>query len=1172
MTPMLTVDARIDSFTQKTRSWPHPDDFRATPSSLAEAGFYWKPFSASPDNVVCFLCGKSLDDWTKDDDPFEEHLSHSRNCSWAIVKTIYPVEDGLPFHWDDEDSLPKGEKMTKARLQTFGKWWPHERTKGWFGTTKRMANAGFIYAPTDDSDDNVQCPYCETALDGWEIQDNPVHEHQRRRPNCPFFATRASAPTKASAAKVAKQKRKATDTASEDAQSVKDQVQGSETEKSEVKKTTKTSRSQKSTSASEIASNRSSSATNVIYTERTVDFDLPDSNETTFKAGSTRQSADSNKELSRTQSVRVKVEKDEQPASSILSKKSSKSSKSSKSTSSAKSASIAESTSSTMDAESVKSTGTVKNTRSTKSKTSTSSSSSTTTIPRPSTKSTRSERKRNQPADNDAVDSSLVDETRFSYLKTPRKQQDIAIILKKRRKLEGQEEGAHQEMWGQMSGVESEENDDPAGSGGDFDTMQEQATAESLETDASGVTEKSLSTTSVSTQATKTKRGRAKKIEPKDEGEGYVGPSTKAKKKAPSTKATKRTARSTSTSSAKKRATKPLIEIFEQPDVDDTVELEAASVDMHKTETDKNGAGSNQQDILAEAPTLPIPTETVTLPEAGDTQGALQDIPQDVPEVDSEDVPPSTPPPITSSLPMTPIRGQTSDSPFRESHSTTDMTSTPARRQAVTFEDIEDADVVVVDPSTPIRRAASRMDIEGWEDEDRRDSTASEFTSPFLSPSQWHLDAGLMTSTPIGKRTPAHAIRGITPRQKRIKDVIGTAHLMSPLRSSHSDRLGRSTQLALPSPKKAARSQQAPPDLKQSMLIDRLETLMYENASSEVMVVAEHALKEEVKQLRRSQNKERRQAVAVAAEAQAEVDAAAAAAATAASILKHKEITGRLEADAFFEDQELDESENEEGTDINLMRTPVKKTARVLFESTTPTTPNRTPSALPVSRVITAIGAASRRNNTAAAMSPFVRTPVKKSTTDLLRLEDLDVDPDFTVANSTQAPPQPQLPQPQSHLAATTITTALKPGVSDVQPIPSSTFMAVQAADVSMSKAATGTDPDTTTASSSYKDPSHHYHHHHRHQQQQQQLSRGGGDSKGKRLHPDPEEHRRRTRLLEEANFSESQLKMTVEEFHRACTAEQVLALEVAAEAWIQRFEEESHRVRRALLDDGMSG
>lgn len=34
MTPMLTVDERIDSFTRGTRSWPHPDTFRATPSSV----------------------------------------------------------------------------------------------------------------------------------------------------------------------------------------------------------------------------------------------------------------------------------------------------------------------------------------------------------------------------------------------------------------------------------------------------------------------------------------------------------------------------------------------------------------------------------------------------------------------------------------------------------------------------------------------------------------------------------------------------------------------------------------------------------------------------------------------------------------------------------------------------------------------------------------------------------------------------------------------------------------------------------------------------------------------------------------------------------------------------------------------------------------------------------
>jgi len=64
-----------------------------------------------------------------------------------------------------------------------------------------MANAGFIFAPTDDNPDNCQCPYCNIALDGWEAWDDPVHEHQRRTPTCPFFATRLEAPTKASSAK-----------------------------------------------------------------------------------------------------------------------------------------------------------------------------------------------------------------------------------------------------------------------------------------------------------------------------------------------------------------------------------------------------------------------------------------------------------------------------------------------------------------------------------------------------------------------------------------------------------------------------------------------------------------------------------------------------------------------------------------------------------------------------------------------------------------------------------------------------------------------------------------------------------------------------------------------------------------------------------------------------------
>lgn len=62
--------------------------------------------------------------------------------------------------------------MEEARIATFGKWWPH--SKGFYGTVKKMAKAGFHYNPMIDSDDNVSCIYCGMSLDGWEPKDVPL--------------------------------------------------------------------------------------------------------------------------------------------------------------------------------------------------------------------------------------------------------------------------------------------------------------------------------------------------------------------------------------------------------------------------------------------------------------------------------------------------------------------------------------------------------------------------------------------------------------------------------------------------------------------------------------------------------------------------------------------------------------------------------------------------------------------------------------------------------------------------------------------------------------------------------------------------------------------------------------------------------------------------------------
>lgn len=66
--------------------WPHSSTFRATPETLAEAGFYFTPSLDTPDAVRCFTCSKELSDWEQDDDPFSEHIRRGVSCCWAIAR------------------------------------------------------------------------------------------------------------------------------------------------------------------------------------------------------------------------------------------------------------------------------------------------------------------------------------------------------------------------------------------------------------------------------------------------------------------------------------------------------------------------------------------------------------------------------------------------------------------------------------------------------------------------------------------------------------------------------------------------------------------------------------------------------------------------------------------------------------------------------------------------------------------------------------------------------------------------------------------------------------------------------------------------------------------------------------------------------------------------------
>lgn len=202
-----TLDGRLASFhppqpasrrgstakgkASKVLSWPHK---RLDPEILARAGFYFDPTPEYRDNTVCFLCRKNLGGWEEDDRPFEEHLRLSPRCGWAIVAGI---EAGLGDYAQDD---PTGPEMMQARKETFGDRWPHDGKRGWKCKTKQLVDAGWKYTPTMDSEDMATCTYCQLALDGWEPKDNPMDEHYRRSPECPFFILmsqyKAAAPAK----------------------------------------------------------------------------------------------------------------------------------------------------------------------------------------------------------------------------------------------------------------------------------------------------------------------------------------------------------------------------------------------------------------------------------------------------------------------------------------------------------------------------------------------------------------------------------------------------------------------------------------------------------------------------------------------------------------------------------------------------------------------------------------------------------------------------------------------------------------------------------------------------------------------------------------------------------------------------------------------------------------
>lgn len=120
-------------------AWPlspstHPN---LTPALLARAGWFFTPSKASPDQVTCFLCRKSLGGWEEGDDAFEEHVGHGGGCAWAETRCRVELARRRVGAGAGKASAGKerleGEADGSAdalRKTTFAKSWALDRTRG----------------------------------------------------------------------------------------------------------------------------------------------------------------------------------------------------------------------------------------------------------------------------------------------------------------------------------------------------------------------------------------------------------------------------------------------------------------------------------------------------------------------------------------------------------------------------------------------------------------------------------------------------------------------------------------------------------------------------------------------------------------------------------------------------------------------------------------------------------------------------------------------------------------------------------------------------------------------------------------------------------------------------------------------------------------------------------
>ncbi|XP_064478351.1 E3 ubiquitin-protein ligase XIAP-like [Ornithodoros turicata] len=185
-----SIDARYATFS----GFPHSATMFLDAHTLADAGLF---YTGESDTTLCFYCGLRLIHWEPFGDPYTEHHRWSPRCDY--IRSVVDHERTPDIVGLSSSSLVQQEQYAASRNAYTV---PHSRPvhpryatlasressfesypRNAKGNKEKMAKAGFFFTGTGDQ---TTCFQCGNSLCSWDEDDDPLLEHDRWYPNCPY--------------------------------------------------------------------------------------------------------------------------------------------------------------------------------------------------------------------------------------------------------------------------------------------------------------------------------------------------------------------------------------------------------------------------------------------------------------------------------------------------------------------------------------------------------------------------------------------------------------------------------------------------------------------------------------------------------------------------------------------------------------------------------------------------------------------------------------------------------------------------------------------------------------------------------------------------------------------------------------------------------------------------